>query len=43
MSRIPLAVQTEELPPFAIGLIALGILIALLLVTLAFGKGRPHS
>jgi hypothetical protein len=39
------AEETRELPlpPLAIGLIAFGILLALLLVTLSFGKGRPHT
>jgi len=31
------------LPPLAIGLIAFGILLALLFITLSFGKGRPHT
>ena len=31
------------LPPIAIGLIAFGILLLLLFVTLSFGKGRPHT
>jgi len=30
-------------PPVAFGLIAFGILVALLLVTWSIGKGRPHS
>lgn len=29
--------------PYVVGGIALGLLIAMLLFTLAFGKGRPHS
>ena len=29
--------------PYAVGAIALGILIVLLLMLLAFGKGREHS
>jgi len=29
--------------PYAVGAIALGILLAMLMFTLAFGKGRPHS
>ena len=29
--------------PYAVGAIALGLLIAMLLFTLGFGKGRPHS
>jgi hypothetical protein len=29
--------------PYAVGAIALGLLLAMLLFTLAFGKGRPHS
>ena len=48
MSFLIAAVEAEEtrelpLPPLAIGLIAFGILLALLLVTLSFGKGRPHT
>jgi hypothetical protein len=36
--------ETEAaIPPIAIGLIAFGLLIALLLMTMALGKGRPHS
>ena len=37
--------QARELPvpPLAFGLIAFGILVVLLLVTLSFGKGRPHT
>jgi len=31
------------LPPLGIGLIALGILLALLVITLIFGKGREHG
>jgi hypothetical protein len=39
------AEETRDLPvsPLAIGLIAFGILTVLLIVTLSFGKGRPHS
>ena len=39
------AEQTRDLPlpPLAFGLIAFGILLALLFVTLSFGKGRPHT
>jgi hypothetical protein len=29
--------------PYWVGVIALGLLIAMLLFTLSFGKGRPHS
>jgi len=37
--------QTRELPlpALVIGFIAFGILLALLFVTLSFGKGRPHT
>ncbi len=39
------AEQTRELPlpPVMIGLLAFGILLLLLFVTLSFGKGRPHT
>lgn len=39
------AEQTRELPvpPELIGLLAFGILLLLLFVTLSFGKGRPHT
>ena len=30
-------------PPVVFGLIAFGLLVLLLLITLALGKGRPHS
>ena len=45
MSLIVLAAEeTRELPisPIVVGLIAFGILLGLLMITLAFGKGRPH-
>jgi len=36
--------ETElPIPAVGFGLIALGILLTMLLVTLAIGKGRPHS
>ena len=36
--------ETEAaIPPIAVGLIAFGLLIALLVMTVALGKGRPHS
>ena len=39
-----IALETElPLPPIAFGLIAFGIFVILLLITLAAGKGRPHS
>ncbi|SDT11573.1 hypothetical protein SAMN04488543_3072 [Friedmanniella luteola] len=39
-----LPLETElPLPPFAFGLIAFGLLVLLLAVTVAIGKGRPHS
>jgi len=40
-----LEAEVRELPapPWVFGLIAFGILIALLLITLAIGKGRAHS
>lgn len=31
------------IPPVAFGLLAFGLLLALLLVTWSIGKGRPHS
>jgi hypothetical protein len=39
------AEETRELPvpPLVVGLLALGILMLLLFVTLSFGKGRPHT
>lgn len=39
------AEQTRDLPvhPYVIGVIAFGILLALLLGTLSFGKGREHT
>jgi hypothetical protein len=39
------AEETRDLPisPLAIGLIAFGILTLLLIVTMGFGKGRPHT
>jgi hypothetical protein len=48
MSTGLLAVVEEHssdpaLHPYVVGGIALGLLIAMLLFTLAFGKGRPHS
>jgi hypothetical protein len=36
--------ETElPVPPVVFGLIAFGLLILLLLITLSLGKGRPHS
>ncbi len=36
--------ETElPVPPYVFGLIAFGLLIVLLLITLSMGKGRPHS
>jgi len=49
MSMLIVAAEESEvtrdlpLPPLAIGLIAFGILLALLFITLSFGKGRPHT
>lgn len=43
---VSLAAETQaesQVPPEAIGVGTLAILLALLIVTLAFGKGRPHS
>lgn len=39
------AEETRELPvpPWVVGLLALGILLALLMMTLSFGKGRDHT
>ncbi|HEU0285859.1 MAG TPA: hypothetical protein VFR22_02375 [Nocardioidaceae bacterium] len=38
------AEETRDLPipPLAVGLIAFGILTFLMILTLGFGKGRPH-
>lgn len=39
-----IALETAlPLPPLAFGLIAFAIFVILLLITLAAGKGRPHS
>ncbi|WP_375430567.1 hypothetical protein [uncultured Friedmanniella sp.] len=36
--------ETElPVPPYVFGIIAFGLLVILLLITLALGKGRPHS
>jgi hypothetical protein len=38
--------ETERdlpMPAWVFGIVAFGLLVALLLVTLAIGKGRPHS
>ena len=43
ISGLPLLETEAAIPPLVIGLIAFGLLIALLLVTMALGKGRPHS
>ena len=49
MSTLIVAAEGSEvtrdlpLPPLAIGLIAFGILLLLLFITLSFGKGRPHT
>lgn len=43
---VPLATETHAEFPVsaeAVGLITLGILLALLIGTLIFGKGRPHA
>jgi hypothetical protein len=40
------AVEEQSDPaihPYVVGAIALGLLLAMLLFTLSFGKGRPHS
>ncbi|MGI8614836.1 MAG: hypothetical protein ACR2KL_12985 [Nocardioidaceae bacterium] len=37
------SVRELPVPPFVIGLIAFGFLATLLLWTLAYGKGRPHT
>ena len=39
-----LPLETElPLPPIAYGLIAFGLLLILLAITVGLGKGRPHS
>jgi hypothetical protein len=35
--------EAEAINPFVIGGVALGILVTLLLILLAFGKGREHT
>lgn len=40
---LPLLATEAAIPPIVVGLIAFGLLIVLLLVTMALGKGRPHS
>jgi hypothetical protein len=36
--------ETElPFPPVVFGLVAFGLLVALLLITVVLGKGRPHS
>ena len=40
---LSLLATEAAIPPIAIGLIAFGLLIALLVMTVALGKGRPHS
>ncbi len=37
------AVRELPIPAWAFGVIAFGLLLVLLLLTLAIGKGRPHS
>jgi len=37
------AVRELPMPPWAFGLLAFGLLLVLLFITLAIGKGRPHS
>ncbi len=36
-------VRELPMPPWAFGLVAFGLLLLLLFLTLALGKGRPHS
>ena len=44
MNLASIALETElPLPPLAFGLIAFGLLLILLAITVAVGKGRPHS
>ncbi len=45
VSAVASAAEAHELPihPYGIGAIALGILLVLLLILLAFGAGRDHS
>jgi hypothetical protein len=39
-----LPLETElPFPPLVFGLIAFALLVALLVITVALGKGRPHS
>jgi hypothetical protein len=37
------AAESASIPPIVVGGIALGILLALLLVVVQFGRGREHS
>lgn len=44
MDLVVLAAEAElPVPPIAIGGIGFALLLALLALTLVFGKGRPHS
>ena len=48
MDLLPIALEAEvhnelPVPSYVFGLIAFGLLVLMLLVTLAIGKGRPHS
>ncbi len=45
LARLLAAEQTSELPlpPVAVGILAFGLLAGLLMLTLSFGKGRPHT
>lgn len=37
------ALNELPIPAWGFGIIAFGLLIAMLMITLAIGKGRPHS
>jgi hypothetical protein len=44
MNLASTVLETElPLPPLVFGLIAFGLLLILLAITVAVGKGRPHS
>ncbi len=46
MTYVSLAAESQTeagLPAEAVGLITLAILLGLLIITLVFGKGRPHA
>jgi hypothetical protein len=37
------ALNELPMPAWAFGVVAFGLLVAMLLITMAIGKGRPHS